>query len=33
MQLNKEQKAILEHTKKNGRYCGGSKDMIMLCEN
>lgn len=33
MQINKEQKLILEHANKNGRYCGGSKDMTILCEN
>lgn len=32
MKLNKEQIAILEHTNKNEIYCGGSKDMIILCE-
>ncbi len=30
--LNKEQIAILDHTEKNGRYCGNSKDMAYLCE-
>ncbi len=33
MKLNREQKSILEHTNKNSRYCGGSKDMTILCEN
>lgn len=33
MKLNKEQKSILEHANKNGRYCGESKDMTILCEN
>lgn len=33
--LNKEQKDILEHTAKNhqGLYCGGSRDMDFLCAN
>ncbi|MHA1757234.1 MAG: hypothetical protein ACTSVV_10725 [Promethearchaeota archaeon] len=30
--LNKEQIAILEHTLKNGRYCGDSEDMNELCK-
>lgn len=30
--LNNEQIAILEHTLKNGRYCGNSKDMEELCK-
>lgn len=30
--LNKEQVAILDHTLKNGVYCGNSKDMAYLCE-
>lgn len=32
MELNNEQKAIIEHTIKNGLFCGGSKDMDGLCE-
>lgn len=32
MKLNSEQKAIIEHTIKNGIYCGSSKDMDILCE-
>lgn len=32
MELNDEQKAIIEHTIKNGLFCGGSKDMDELCE-
>jgi len=32
MELNNEQKAIIEHTIKNGIFCGGSKDMDKLCE-
>ncbi len=30
--LNKEQIAILDHALKNGRYCGSSEDMDVLCE-
>lgn len=30
--LNTEQRGILEHTKRNGRYCGRSKDMTALVE-
>lgn len=30
--LNKEQKQILEHTEKNGIYCGDSNDMTILCD-
>jgi len=30
MKLNNEQKAIIEHTIKNGIFCGGSKDMDAL---
>lgn len=33
MELNKEQISILQHANKNDRYCGGSKDMTILCEN
>lgn len=33
MELNTEQKAIIEHTIKNGIFCGGSKDMDILCDN
>jgi len=29
--MNEEQKAIIEHTIKNGVFCGGSKDMDELC--
>ena len=32
MELNNEQKAIIEHTIKNYLFCGGSKDMDALCE-
>lgn len=32
MTLNDEQKAIINHTIKNGIFCGGSKDMDKLCE-
>jgi len=30
MELNEEQKAIIEHTIKNDYYCGSSKDMQIL---
>ncbi len=33
MELNVEQISILKHAYKNGRYCGGSNDMVILCEN
>ena len=33
MELNNEQKAIIEHTIKNGIFCGGGKDMDELCES
>ena len=32
MNLSKEQKAIIEHTIKNGIFCGGGKDMQLLCD-
>jgi len=32
MELNNEQKAIIEHTIKNGLFCGGGKDMDELCD-
>ncbi len=30
MALNNEQKEIIEHTMRNGLFCGGSKDMDKL---
>jgi len=33
IELNNEQKAILEHTIKNNMYCGNSEDMEILCAN
>lgn len=33
MTLNKEHIAIMEHTLKNGSFCGSSKEMIELVEN
>lgn len=32
MELNNEQKAIIEHTIENGVFCGGSKDMDGLVD-
>ena len=32
MELNNEHKAIIEHTIKNGLFCGSSKEMDELCE-
>ena len=32
MILNKEHKAIIEHTIKNGLFCGSSKEIFELCE-
>lgn len=32
MQLNNEHTAIIEHTIKNGLFCGDSKEMNELCE-
>lgn len=32
MKINAEQKAIIEHTIKNGIFCGGGKDMDKLCD-
>lgn len=32
MKLNNEQQAIIEHTIRNGLFCGGSKDMEALCD-
>lgn len=32
MQLNNEQKSIIEHTIKNGIFCGGSEDMNKLVD-
>lgn len=32
MQLNNEQKAIINHTIENELFCGGSEDMDELCE-
>ena len=32
MELNKEQIAIIEHTIKNGSFCGSSPDMDAICE-
>ena len=29
---NKEQMEILNHTIRNGYFCGGSKDMDVLCQ-
>lgn len=31
MKITKEQKHILEHSKKNGFYCGGGEAMDELC--
>lgn len=32
VELNNEQKEILKHTVDNGLFCGGSKDMDILCD-
>jgi len=32
MDLNKEQIEIIKHTIKNNVFCGGGKDMDVLCE-
>jgi hypothetical protein len=32
MDISKAQKEIIEHTIKNGLFCGGGADMDMLCE-
>ena len=33
MLLNSEQMGILKHTDRNGLFCGGGKDMDILCQH
>lgn len=33
MEINNEQREIINHTLRNGLYCGDSPDMKILCDN